>query len=175
MFPVPEEFLSVFFNHFLAFPVVVYHFVSSGSSLFSIAYFTASTFKVFLCRLTYSLPTSFLHPDKRWCTVSLCSPQNLHLSHSTNPPIFFHALVSTICSCNANILDVFLGSVLHFNQPESCSVYCLSISLRNSFSAKLCYLFLFCPSVKDFFQFFFPCFFPFSLTFFASNYTSFIK
>ena len=41
-----------------------YHFVSSGSNRFSIAYFTASTFRVLSCRLTYSDPASFLHPDR---------------------------------------------------------------------------------------------------------------
>ena len=121
--------VHLFQSLFLHSKFVVYHFVSLGSRSFSVAHFTANTFKVLLCRLTYSVPASFLHPDKRWCTVSLCSPHNLHLSHSTNPLIFFHALVSTICSCNTNIDDVFLGSVLHFNQPESSSLYCLGISL----------------------------------------------
>ena len=110
-------------------PSSLYITVSLGSRPFFVVHFTANIFKVLLCRLTYSVPASFLHPDKRLCTVSLCSPHNLHLSHSTNPLIFFHALVSTICSCNTNIDDVFLGSVLHFNRPESSSLYFLSISL----------------------------------------------
>ena len=101
----------------------LYHFASLGSIPFSIAHFRTNTFKVLLCCLTYSLPTSFLHPDKRWYTVSLCSPHNLHLSHSTNPFIFFHAHVSTICLCNTDIDDFFLVSVLHFNQPECSSLY----------------------------------------------------
>ena len=126
---------SFFPSFSIAFPCcqfIVYHFVSSGSSPLSIAQFTANTFKALLCRLTYSVPTSCLHPDKRWCTVSLCSAHNLHLLHSTYPLIFFHAVVSTICSicsCDMNIDDVFLGSVLHFNQSESSSLYCLGISL----------------------------------------------
>ena len=123
---------SFFLSFSITFPrsqFVVYHYLSSGSSPFSTVHFTANTFKVLLCRLIYSVPTSFLYLDRRWCTVSLCSPHNLHLSHSTNPLILFHALVSIICSCNANIDDVFLGSVLHFNQPESSLLYCLAISL----------------------------------------------
>ena len=127
MFLFPEGFLSIFSITFLRPQFVVYHFVSSVSSPFSIAHFIANTFKELLCRLTYSAPTSFLHPDKRWCIVSLCSPHNLHLSHSTNPLIFFHALFP--CFCNANIDDVFLWSVLQFNQPESSSLYCLGILL----------------------------------------------
>ena len=101
----------------------LYHFASLESIPFSIAHFRTTTFKVLLCCLTYSLPTSFLHPDKRWYTVSLCSPHNLHLSHSTNPLIFFHAHVCTICLYNANIVDFFLVSVLYFNQPECSSLY----------------------------------------------------
>ena len=93
---------------------VVYHFVSLGSSPFYTSHFTANTFKVLLCRLQYSVPTSFFHPDRRWCTVSLRSTHNVHFSHATNPLIFFHTLVPIICSCNANIDDVFLGSVVHF-------------------------------------------------------------
>ena len=129
MFPVPEEFFPSFSITFSRSQFVVYHFVSLGSSPLSIAHFTANTFKVLLCRVTYYVPTSFLNPDKRWCTVSLCSPHNLHLSHSTNHLIFVHALVSTICSCNTNTDDVFLGPVLHFNQPGSSSLYFLGISL----------------------------------------------
>ena len=48
------------------------------------AHFTANTFKVLLCRLTYSVPPCSLHPDKRGCMISVCSPHNLHLSHSTH-------------------------------------------------------------------------------------------
>ena len=127
MFPVPEEFFPSFSITLSRSQFFVYHFVSLGSSPFSLAHFTANTFKVLLCRVTYYVPTSFLNPDKR--TVSLCSPHNLHLSHSTNPLIFVHALVSTICFCNTNTHDDFLGSVLHFNQPRSSSLYCLGISL----------------------------------------------
>ena len=54
------------------------------------------TFSKYCCCLTYSVPSSFLHPGRRWCTVSLCYPHILHLSHTTNPLIFFHALVSII-------------------------------------------------------------------------------
>ena len=71
---------------------IVYNFVSSGSNPFSTAHFTANTFKVLLNRLTYSYPSSFWHPGRRWCTVSLYSPHN----HIT----FFHVLVSIICSSN---------------------------------------------------------------------------
>ena len=151
----------------------LYHFASLGSIPFSIAHFRTNTFKVLLCCLTYSLPTSFLHPDKRWYTVSLCSPHNLHLSHSTNPFIFFHAHVSTICLCNTNIDDFFLVSVLHFNQPECSSLYYWVFHFEAS-SLPNCCLFIFCSSVKIFFSFF-PCFFPISVTFSANNYTSFIK
>ena len=87
--------------------------------------------------------------------------------------LFFHPLVFITCSCNANIDDVFLRSVLHIDKPESSTVYCFGISLWSSFSAKLCCLFLFCPSFKIFFWFY-HLFFPFSVTFFASNYTPFI-
>ena len=97
MFPVPEDFLSIFSINFPRSQFVVYHFVSLGSRPFSVAHFTANTFKVLLCRLTYSVPASFLHPDKRGCTVSLCSPHNLYLSHSTNP-LFFP------CSCFYHLL-----------------------------------------------------------------------
>ena len=150
MFPVPEELLSIFFNNFSAFPVcyrpLLQGTLSLSNSAFSTAHFTGNTFKVLLCRLTYSVPTSFLHPGRRWCTVSLLSSHNLYFPHSSNPLIFFHALVSIICSCNVNIDDVFLGtSRLHFNQPESSWIFnCLGISLWIYFSAKLC-LFLFFP------------------------------
>ena len=150
MFPVPEELLSIFFNNFSALPVcyrpLLQGTLSLSNSAFSTAHFTGNTFKVLLCRLTYSVPTSFLHPGRRWCTVSLLSSQNLYFPHSSNPLIFFHALVSIICSCNVNIDDVFLGtSRLHFNQPESSWIFnCLGISLWIYFSAKLC-LFLFFP------------------------------
>ena len=102
---------------------VVYHFVSSGTSQFTTTHFIANTFKVLLCRLVYSVTTSFLYPYGSWCTVSLCEPHNLHWSHSTNALIVFHALISIICSCNANIEDVFLRLVLHFNPSEFSSQY----------------------------------------------------
>ena len=106
MSPIPEEFLSIFFNLFELFLFIVYNFVSSRSSPFSTSHFTANNFKILLNCFTYSDPSSFLQPDRKWCTVSLWSPHNLNLSHSTNPLIFFHVLVSIIYFCNANIDDV---------------------------------------------------------------------
>ena len=156
--PSQKSFFPSFLTTFPRSQFVVCHFVSSGSSPFSTAHFTANTFTLLLCRLTCCVPTSVLHPDRRRCTVSLCSPPYLHLSHSSNPLIFFHALVSIICSGNANIDDVFLGSVLYFNQPEFSLLYCLGISLSSFFSAKLCCVFLFCPSSRIFFSFFHPSF-----------------
>ena len=124
---------KIFFPSFsITFPssqFVVYHFASSGNSPFSTAHFTINTFKLLLCRLTYYVPTDYLHSGRRWWTVSLCSPHNLHLSYSTNPLIFFHTLVSIICSSNANNDYNFLGSVLHFNQSESSALYFLDILL----------------------------------------------
>lgn len=101
-FPQPQKSFSSYFSTiFLRSQFVVQHYVSSQSSPISTVHFTASTFKVLLCRVTYtyqlflhSVPTSFLHPDRRWCVVSLCSPSNLHLSYSTNHLIFFHDLIS---------------------------------------------------------------------------------
>ena len=90
---------------------VVYNFVSPASSPFSTAHFNANTFKVLLNRMTYPDPSSFLHPERKWCTVSLCSPHNLHLSHSTDALIFLHGLVSIICSRNENIYGVFVGCI----------------------------------------------------------------
>ena len=128
MFPLLEEFFfSILFNHFSMFHVV-YRFVFSGSSPFSTAHFTAITFKLLLCCLIYSFTTSLFHPDRRLCTASLCSPHNLHLSHSIYPLIFYHALASIICSCNANVDNVYLGSVFCFNQPEPSSLYCCVVS-----------------------------------------------
>ena len=89
MFPLPEKLLSIFLITFSRSQFTVYHFLSSQSSSFSTAYFTAYTLKVLFFRLTYSVPSSFLHTDRRWLTVSLCSPHNLHLPHSTNLLIFF--------------------------------------------------------------------------------------
>ena len=106
MSPIPDKFLSIFFNHFSTF--VVYNFVSSRSSPFSASHFTAHNLKVLMNHFTYSDPSSFSQPDRRCCNVSLCYPFNLHLSRSTNPLILFHVLFSIICSCNANIGDDFL-------------------------------------------------------------------
>ena len=53
---------SFFPSFLITFPrsqFVVNPFVSSRSSPFSIVHFTTNIFKVFLCRLTYSVPTSF--------------------------------------------------------------------------------------------------------------------
>ena len=112
------------------------------------AHFTANTFKILLNRVTYSDPSSFLHPDRRWCTDSLCSPHNLHLSHSTDPLIFFHVLVSIICSRSENIYGVFVGYistsqsllpyitlVFHSEAPSlpNFVVYSLSFSLFKIF------------------------------------------
>ena len=138
--------------------LTVYHFVSSGSTPFSIAHFTANTFRALSWRFRYSVPASFLHPDRRCWTVSLCSPHSRQLSSSTNPLIFFQAFVSIICSWSAKIDDVFLGSVLQFNLPKSSSPYSFGISLYSCFSPRLCCLFLFCPSFKIFFRFFHPSF-----------------
>ena len=98
-------------------------------SPFSTAYFTVVN--------TQSIAVSFdilcsyqpLHLDMRWCTVSLCCPCNLHLSHSTKPLIFLHALVSIIFPCNANIDDIFVRSLVHFNHPGPSLQYCFDISI----------------------------------------------
>ena len=151
MFSVPKELLSIFFNHFSAFPVCCMPlYIFREQSIFYSP--------VLLCRCTYSVPTKFLHADRRWSVVSLWSLHYLHLSHSTNPRIFFHVLISIICSCNAKIDAVFLRSMLHFNHPESSSLYYLGVSLWSHSSAILCCLFLFCPSVKIFFSFLHPFF-----------------
>ena len=108
---------SITFQRFL---FVVCNFVSSRSSSFSASHFTTNNLKVLMNDFIHSDPFSFLQTDRRWCNVSLCYPYNLHLSHSANPLILFHVLVSIICSCNANIGDVFLGyisacrSLLHY-------------------------------------------------------------
>ena len=151
-----RSFFPSFFNHFLAFLVRCIPLWSSGSSSFSTAHFTATTFKVLLCCLTFSLSTSFWHPE-RCCTVSRRSPYNLHVLHPTNPPIFVHALVSMIFSCNAKIY-VFLGYistsqsllhyialVFHFEAPQPNFVYSFFVLHSRSFSV-------------------FPSFFPFSIT-----------
>ena len=108
MFQSHSNFLPLFSITFPCSYLIAYHLVPSGSSPFSIAHFTARTFRAFPCRLTYSIPASFLHFDNRCSTISLYSPQNWHLSSFTNPLIFFHALVSIICSCSANIIIIIV-------------------------------------------------------------------
>ena len=93
-------------------------------------------------------------PRAVYILLTRCSPHNLHLSSSISPLIFFYALDSTICSCNANMDAVFLGSVLHFNHSKSASSYFDGISLCNAFSAKLLVLFPFCLSLNLFFSIF---------------------
>ena len=77
LIPSPRRFFSIFFNHFSTSPVcciplcifreqfVFYSFT---------AHFTANIFKVLFCCLTYFVPTSYLHPDKKWYTISLSPP-----------------------------------------------------------------------------------------------------
>ena len=141
-----------------------------------------------LCRLEYCVPSSFLHPYRRFFNISRCSPYNLHLPHSNNPLIFFYVFVFIFCSSNANTDDVTLGSVLHFNLPDvfftiQLWYFCLFVFYSfvfvffvAFFKLLLCQTLLFipfCPSFRIFFSF--SSFFTFSLTFSASNYTSFIK
>ena len=135
-----------------------YRFVPSGSSLFSIAHFTASTVKALSCRLTFSDLANFLHPDRTCWAISLYPPQSRHLPSSTKPLIFSHALVSIFCSCCANIADVFRGSVLHFNHPKSSLPYGLGILLCSSFLLKLCCLFSSCLLLIMPFSFFHAAF-----------------
>ena len=68
-------------------------------------YFTANAFELLLTCFTCSYPSSFLHPDRSCCTVFLCSPQNLHLSHSTVSMLLFLSfalamLLLTVFSCS---------------------------------------------------------------------------
>ena len=130
-------------------------------------------------------PILLLTPSKYCCVVLrtlfvlvLCNQTRagaliLHAPHITcicHLPIIHWSI---LCSCYANIDDVSCGQPQDsFNQPDSSSLYCLDIWLWSSFYVKLCYLFLLCPS---YLVQFFPSFFPFSLTFFANNDTSFIK
>ena len=131
------------------------------------AHFTANTFKVLFYCLTYSSPATFLHLDRRWCTVFLCSTLNLHLSHSTNRLIFSHALISIISSRNASIdgfgkgqsyistsqsLLHYLALIFHFEAPSlpNFVVYCFLVPHSRS-------------SVFSSFRF--------NVTFFANSYT----
>ena len=70
-------------------------------------YQTAQRISALLCLARYPLLVITLHPAKRCSVVSFCSPHILHLSHSVNPCIIFHAFVSTICS-HINIAVVVL-------------------------------------------------------------------
>ena len=163
----------LFQSLFRVYSLLLYHFVSFETSPFPTAHFTANTFKILLGRLAYSIPTSFLHPYSRWCTISLWSPHNLDFSHSTSLLIFFHALASIICSFNANIYWwCFSGISITF---EPVRVFFTILLCRFYLKLLLCQnlSILFCPSFRIFFSFssFFTC----SLTFFANNYFSLIK
>ena len=83
-----------------------------------------------LWRLTYSVPTSFLHRCRRWCTISLCPPQNLDLLSFTNPLIFFHALVSIIYFCNLNTQQTFVLMKTSWRRLEE--VFCLHLQKTSS-------------------------------------------
>ena len=151
MFPAPEEFLSIFFQPLFG--------------VFSSLYTT-----LYLQEAVHFLQLILLLPLSKYCcvvwhslflqafgTVSRRSPYNLHVLHPTNPPIFVHALVSMIFSCNAKIY-VFVGYistsqsllhyialVFHFEAPQPNFVYSFFVLHSRSFSV-------------------FPSFFPFSIT-----------
>ena len=91
-----------------------HHFVSGGSTSLLITHRTTNTFSALLCCRTYSVLANFLQPTRRCCTVSFC----FHIIlFSLSPHIFFHAIVSTNCSCMLNTAAVLAGSVLHFSHP----------------------------------------------------------
>ena len=149
--------------------LAAYHFVSLGSSPFSIGHFTASTFRALSWCLTYSAPASSLHQESRCWTVSLCSQHKRHLSSSTNRLIFFRALVLVtqismkffwglcyISSIRGRLRHIAFAS--HFEAP--------------SLEAFVVYFFL--PLIQDLFQLF-PYYFPFCIYFFSDCYAVFIK
>ena len=79
--------------------------------------------------LTYPRLADVWHPARRCCTVSLNLLHNLHCSWSVIPPIVFHLIVSTICSCRLKIAKFFLGFALHWNQMCSSSSTSFSSTL----------------------------------------------
>ena len=103
-----------------------------------IAHRTANTFSALLCHRTYSVLANFFQPAKRCCTVPFCFRHNRHLF---SPLIFFHAIVSTICSCMLNTAAILAGPVLHFSHPLSAFVWFLGILLSIFFWFRLSILF----------------------------------
>ena len=159
-----KSFFPSFSINFPRFQFVVHHFVSSGSSPFSSAHFTANLLNVFLCCLAYSVPARFLHLDRRWCTVSLSYPHNLHLSHSTNPLIFSMLLFLLFFSL-MQILMTFSWVQCFISTSQSLLHYIAVVfHLEAPLPNFVVYSFL--SFIQDLFQFF-PTFFPFSVTFFA--------
>ena len=106
---VPGSRRSIPIN-FLHSQVVVYHCVSSGSSLVSTAHFTVLFFQIIVVSfdILYSYQPFVPKQEVVHCFFVLFTYCNLHLSSSTDPLIFFHVLVSIICSCDANT-DIFSG------------------------------------------------------------------
>ena len=156
--PSPRRVLLRLFQSLFHIPIIVYHFVSSGSSPFSTALqpILLLTLSKYYCVAWHNLFLLALYTQTGGGSWFPYAPRITCICHI--PLIFFHALVSIIFFFNANIDDVFLGSVLHFKQREFSSLYCFGMLLWSSFSVKLWCLFLLCPSFTTFFSFFHPSF-----------------
>ena len=130
---------------------VVYHSGSSGSSAFSIVHFFANTFKVLLCRLTYSVPSSFLH----------------FYAQTGGGALFLYARHIT-CICHIPLIPLSFSRFLFqsfapvmrmlmmFSFGQSCISTNQSLIHYIAWVFHFCCLFLFCPSVRIFLSFFHP-------------------
>ena len=95
-----------------------------------------------------------MHPARRCYAVSLSLLHNLHCSWFPIPRIFFHLIVSTICSCRLKIALVFLASAFHCKHLCSSSSTSFRSSLWILLYLKFLHLFCFFPSSRYFRNFF---------------------
>ena len=130
--PQFQESLFPFFNNISRFQICCMQFcIFREQPIFHSPFLPLNVSK-YCCVVWHTLFLLSFCKQTRCDALFLCAPQInciYHIPHFTNPLIFFHTLVSVICSCNANIDSVFLGSVLHFNQLEFSSLYYFGVWL----------------------------------------------
>ena len=135
----------------MSFPIEarIFHFFHSH------AHWTAITFNALSWCFTFPIPANFWHPARRCWSVSLYLLHNLNCSWSIILLIFFHLIVSTICSCRLKTAAVFLGSVFYCNHlcPLSSSSFSHSFAFLSLWGFSICFdspifqlLFRFLPS-----------------------------